>query len=46
MLWEYFDKLVIPKKVYHILLCPFVDNDSHCGLLESRSLKNGFVLVS
>lgn len=46
MLWEYFDKLVIPKKVHHILLFPFVDNDSHCGLLESPSLKNGFVIVS
>lgn len=31
---------------HFVLFSPFVDNGSHCGSLESRSLRNSFVTLS
>lgn len=36
-------RMAVPGKVHHCsVFCPFVVNGSHCGFLESQSLRNFF----
>ncbi len=45
--WSNFGRPATPGKVYKCSKCsPFVDNGSDRGLLESQSLKNGFIILS
>ena len=45
--WSNFGGPATPGKVHHCSkFSPFVDNGSHCGSLESQSLRNGFVTFS
>ncbi len=42
-----FGRPATPGKVHHCSkFSPFVDNGSDCGLLESQSLRNGFITLS
>jgi len=45
--WGNFGRSATPGKVHHCsMFLPFVDNGSHCGLLESQSFRNGFITFS
>lgn len=45
--WGNFGRPATPGKVLHCsMFLPFVNNGSHCGLLESQSFRNGFITFS
>lgn len=45
--WSNFGRSATPGKVHpSSVFSPFVHNSSHCGSLESQSLRDGFITLS